>query len=178
MHYKIAILDEKIIRRKNILDQTSLDKTTFLQLRQHVIGWNIVRWNIVIQNVVRRNVVRQNVVRQNIVRLNVVRQIDVVPSQSKQRNQNLWLAEFIFQARLTVVEVCFGLNAFILIYKLLKQCIVRQFTQRHCYVLPKIPYTLAGFEPGSSFPQTFNCEKREIFVSILNMVLKYTMRIT
>jgi hypothetical protein len=24
-----------------------------------------------------------------------------------------------------------------------------QFSQQHCYVLPKKPYTLAGFEPGS-----------------------------
>jgi hypothetical protein len=27
------------------------------------------------------------------------------------------------------------------------------FTQQHCYVFPKIPYTLTGFELGSSVPE-------------------------
>jgi hypothetical protein len=35
-------------------------------------------------------------------------------------------------------------------YKTDKQCKLSQFTQQHCYVYP---YTLAGFEPGSSVPQ-------------------------
>jgi hypothetical protein len=33
-----------------------------------------------------------------------------------------------------------------------KQCIISKYSQQHCYVSPKKPYALTGFEPSSLSP--------------------------